>query len=100
MLNSEQIKNIIINEYPRLASEYGVKRIGLFGSFAKGTQNEDSDIDIVAEFRKPVGLKFVEFTDYLEKILGRKVDVLTMAGIRAIRIEKIAKDIEKNIVYV
>lgn len=100
MLNNEKIRNIIKNEYPRLIAEYGVKRIGLFGSFAKGTQNEDSDIDIVAEFSKPIGLKFVEFTEYLEKILGNKVDVLTKAGIKGIRVKKIAKDIERNIVYV
>ena len=61
MLDNEKIKDILKNEYPYLISEYGVKRIGLFGSYAKGVQNEDSDIDIVAEFSKPIGLKFIEF---------------------------------------
>lgn len=100
MHSDKKIKDILKSEYPLLISEYGIKRIGLFGSYAKGTQNEDSDIDIIAEFNKPIGLKFVEFTEYLEKILGKKVDVLTKAGIKGIRIKKIANDIERNIVYV
>ena len=75
-------------------------RIGLFGSFAKGEQTDDSDIDILIEFEKPIGLKFVELTEYLEKVLGRQVDVLTPAGIKGIRIKKIAQEIERGIVYV
>lgn len=37
-----------------------------FGSYAKGVAQEQSDIDLVAEFKKPLGLRFVEFTDYIE----------------------------------
>ncbi len=100
MLTKETVSEILREKYPYLVSKYGVKKIGLFGSYAKGVQNEDSDIDIIAEFDKPIGLKFVEFTEYLEKILGKKIDVLTHAGIKGIRINRIAKDIEENIVYV
>ena len=45
-------------------------------------------------------MRFNKFTEYLEKILGKKTDVLTHAGIKGIRINRIAKDIEENIVYV
>jgi len=100
MLTKEIIAEILREKYPHLMSEYGVKRIGLFGSYAKGLQDEDSDIDIIAEFEKPIGLKFIEFTEYLEKILGKKADVMTPAGIKGIRIKRIAKNIEENIVYV
>jgi hypothetical protein len=57
-------------------------------------------VDVVVEFDRPIGLKFVEFAEYLERLLGRKVDVLTPAGIRGIRIRRVAKDIAENIVYV
>ena len=100
MLTKEIITEILREKYPYLMSEYGVKRIGLFGSYAKGLQDEDSDIDIIAEFEKPIGLKFIEFTEYLEKILGKKADVMTPAGIKGIRIKRIAKNIEENIVYI
>ncbi|MCP4108069.1 MAG: nucleotidyltransferase family protein [Desulfobacteraceae bacterium] len=100
MLTKEKITEILREKYPYLNSEYGVKRIGLFGSYAKGEQTEDSDIDIVAEFERPAGLKFVEFAEYLEKTLGKKTDVLTPEGIKGIITERIAEDIKKNIIYV
>jgi predicted nucleotidyltransferase len=77
-----------------------VKRIGLFGSYAKGVPDELSDIDLVAEFDAPIGLKFVEFTEYLEPLLGTPVDVLTPAGIQGILNPRIARDIQETIIYV
>lgn len=47
----------------------------MFGSFAKGTANEDSDVDMVVEFERPIGFKFVELVDYLEALLDKEVDV-------------------------
>jgi len=72
----------------------------MFGSYAKGKQTEESDIDIVAEFEKPIGFKFVDFAEYLEKILGKKTDVLTPEGVKGITVERISEDIEKSIIYV
>ena len=83
-----------------MVSEYGVKKIGLFGSYAKGTPAKGSDIDILVEFEKPIGLKFIEFAEYLEGLLGTKVDILTPAGIKSIRIDKVAGNITESIVYV
>jgi hypothetical protein len=100
MSTKEKVTNILRERYPYLASKYGVKRIGLFGSYAQGTPNEESDVDIVVEFERPIGFRFIEFSEYLESVLGRKVDVLTHAGIQGIRIPRIAEDIEESIVYV
>jgi len=100
MLTREKIITVLRETYPYLASEYGVKRIGLFGSYAKDVPTEKSDVDIVVEFDRPIGFRFVEFTEYLESLLGKRVDVLTPAGIQGIRIERIAKSIEESIVYV
>lgn len=100
MLTQKEIKDLLRERYPYLASEFGVKRIGMFGSYVKDVPRESSDIDIVVEFKRPIGFKFVEFAEYLENLLGKKVDVLTPAGIQGIRIPHIAKDIEESIVYV
>ncbi|MBF0288287.1 MAG: nucleotidyltransferase family protein [SAR324 cluster bacterium] len=83
-----------------LSSEYGLKRIGLFGSYARGTQTEESDIDLVAEFEKPIGLKFMDFTEFLEQLLGKKTDVLTPEGIKGIRNPSIAEKIQETVIYV
>ncbi len=100
MRTKNEIVQILKEKYPFFKVEYGVKRIGLFGSYAKNNQTENSDIDIIVEFDRPIGFRFVEFSEYLENLLGRKVDVLTPAGIRGIRIERIAKSIEVSIEYV
>ena len=99
-MTRKKVIKILKKEFPHLVSEYGVKKIALFGSYAKGMQTGDSDIDILVEFEKPIGLKFVEFGEYLEKLLGVKTDILTPAGIEGIRIKKIADDIRKSVVYV
>ena len=100
MLDREKITEILREKLPYLVSEYGIRRIGLFGSYAKGKQTENSDVDIVAEFERPIGLRFVEFAEYLEKILGKKTDVLTPEGVKGITVRRIAGDIEKSIIYV
>ena len=100
MLTREKVTEILREKYPYLVSEYGVKRIGLFGSFAKDLSTEASDVDIVVEFEYPIGFKFIEFTEYLESLFGRDVDVLTHAGIQGIRVDRIARSIEESIVYV
>ncbi len=100
MLTKDEIMKTLKKELPYLRDIFGVKRIGLFGSSAKGIQREDSDVDLVVEFEKPIGLKFMELSEHIEDILGRKVDILTPAGIKSIRIKKVAEDIKKSIVYV
>lgn len=99
-MTTEQVTDILRQQLPYLSSEYGVTRLGIFGSYAKGTQHERSDIDLVAEFETPLGLKFIELTDYLEQLLQAPVDVLTLAGIQAIRNPKVAENIRESIVYV
>lgn len=100
IMTREKVINVLRKELPYLLSKYGVKRIGLFGSYAKGASSEASDIDILVEFQKPIGLKFIELAEYLERLLGTKVDILTPTGIEAIRVEKVARDITESIVYV
>ncbi len=100
MLTKEKILEVLQGEFPFLATEFGISKIGLFGSFAKGQPTETSDVDILVEFERPVGFRFIDFAEYLENLLGRKVEVLTPAGIQGIRINRIAKDIAESIVYV
>jgi len=59
-----------------LRDEYYVSRIGVFGSFARGEAKENSDVDILVEFSKAVGLfHFIDLQDRLSEIIGRKVDL-------------------------
>ena len=100
MLTLQQVTDILRQQLPYLSAEYGITRLGIFGSYAKGVVREQSDIDLVAEFKTPLGLRFVEFTDYLEQLFHAPVDVLTPAGIQAIRNTNVARAIQESIVYV
>ena len=93
------ILELIRDKYPYLSQEFGVEKIGVFGSASKGEAKEESDIDIVVRFREPIGFKFIELAEYLENLIHRKVDVLTEAGIDNIRNKEIIEDIKRNIVY-
>jgi predicted nucleotidyltransferase len=100
MLSTEKVVELLQEKQAYLAAEFGVSKIGLFGSYAKGQSNDASDIDLFVEFERPIGFRFIELVDYLENLLGQKVDVLTSAGIQNIRIERIARSISQSIVYV
>ena len=100
MLTKDRIVELLREQHTYLAHEFGVGKIGLFGSFAKGLSSDSSDIDLVVEFESPIGLRFMELADYLESLFGRRVDILTPTGIQAIRQKTIAKSISESIVYV
>ena len=104
ILTREQVISILKKELPRLKEEYGVEKIVLYGSFAKGTQRKKSDIDILVDIRKSIGLEFVSLADLLEDKLGRKVDIATLAHYKRSlgnqRYKHIAEDIRKSMIYV
>lgn len=80
-----------------LREKYNVRELGVFGSVARGDNTSASDVDILVEFSKPIGLfEFVQLEDYLSKILGTKVDLVTKKALKS----AIAEDILKEVVYV
>jgi predicted nucleotidyltransferase len=100
MTGKQNIIQVIRESYPYLSSEFGVKRVGLFGSYARDIEGENSDIDIIVEFERSIGFKFNELSEFLEKLFGRKVDIMTQEGLKNIRIKEIAEDIKGSIIYV
>ncbi|MEW6620149.1 MAG: nucleotidyltransferase family protein [bacterium] len=84
-MDKKEVTHLIRKYYNVLATEYGVSKIGIFGSVVTGTLTKDSDLDIVVEFKQPIGFKFIRFVEYLENLFGKKVDVLTKEGIKNIR---------------
>ncbi len=103
-LSREQVISLLKREMSSLKDKYGVEKIVLFGSYAKGTQRSKSDVDLLVSLRKPLGLEFVSLADHLEEILGRKVDVATFDHFKESfhnpRYKPIAEDIRKSMIYV
>jgi len=83
MLTREDIITRLREIKPALQKEYSVKNIGLFGSFSDETSSIDSDIDLLVEFEKPVGWKYFSLEIYLEKIFGRKIDLVTRNSLKS-----------------
>ena len=96
-MNLEEIEKILAEHKEELYQKYKIKEIGIFGSFVRGEEDKESDVDIVVEFEEVPGLiKFIEIEEYLSKLLGRKVDLVRKPAIR----EELKDKILKEVVYV
>lgn len=96
MKTLKEIKKILIQHKKELADRYKVKEIGIFGSYVRGEGKDKSDLDILVEFNGPIGLKFIELAEFLENILGVKIDLVSKGAIKPNR----WKYIEEELVYV
>ena len=80
-----EIKQLLEEQKEYLAAEYGVTIVGVFGSYVRGEQRRDSDVDILIELERPprislIGL--VELEHYLSDVLGMKVDLAIKKNLR------------------
>jgi predicted nucleotidyltransferase len=83
----------ILAEHREELKGFGVKSLALFGSAARGETRPGSDIDVLVDFERPVGLfEFVRLKLYLEKLLGRRVDLVTLDAIRPAMRERILRE--------
>jgi hypothetical protein len=100
MSQKDEIIRKLRGSFDFLSTEFSIRRIAIFGSAARDVLTPESDIDIVVEFNSPIGFGFNRLVEYLENLLGSKVDVVTKDGIQNIRIKEVAEDIERNLIYV
>ena len=97
MVNTPQeIETRIRSIKPFLKKEFGIETIGYFGSFSNGTYGKDSDIDLLISYSKELGWNFFDIKEYLESILGRKVDLVTERSIK----KRWKKDILNQVKFV
>jgi len=97
MSQLESIKNLLVKLKPELIEKYSISSIGLFGSIVREDFSPSkSDIDIIVDFSKPIGIQFIDLADYLEEKINRKVDLVSKNGIKP----RYYQAIESDIVYV
>jgi hypothetical protein len=78
-----EIKKILSAHKLEFREKYGVKEIGIFGSFAREENKKNSDIDILIELGKPMGFfKFIRLERRLSELLGAKVDLVTKNALK------------------
>lgn len=81
-MTGKNIEKILKSQKQLLKEKFQVKKIGVFGSFARGEESKDSDIDILVEFYGPIGWEFFDLRDYLKDILRREVDLVTKKALK------------------
>lgn len=96
MKTLEEVQTILSENKQGLKEKFKVERIGIFGSYVRNEQREDSDVDILVEFGEPVGLEFVHLAELLESILEMKVDLVSRGAIKSNR----WKYVEQDLIYV
>ena len=93
-LLQKDILKLLKSERDFLKKEFGVINIGLFGSFAKGSQQADSDIDFLVEFEEPRFDYFAGLLIYLENKFDRKIELVRKSSNFNCRLtERIANDV-------
>jgi hypothetical protein len=94
ILSKNEIKMKLVSQ-TELFNSYHISRIGLFGSFAHGTNNEESDIDLLIDFKEPVDLfAYVNLKDKLSQTMHQKVDLVTVSGLKPALRNKILSEVE------
>lgn len=82
MKSEKDVKEILKENKEILHDKFKVERIGIFGSYARGDESKGSDVDVLVEFYEPVGWEFLDLKEFLEDILGKKVDLVTVKALK------------------
>ena len=93
MATLQSIRKILQLHKSRLISTYGLKNIAIFGSYSRNQQNDASDLDILVEFSRPVGIEFIDLAEELEVLLNIKVDLVSRSGVRPEYFQQIESDL-------
>jgi predicted nucleotidyltransferase len=96
MKTIEDIRDTLSENRENLEARYNIKSIGVFGSYARGTQRKRSDVDVLVEFRRTVDFfEFLRLEEYLKELLGVKVDLVSKGALKPY----IGKSILEEVVY-
>jgi predicted nucleotidyltransferase len=96
MKTLDQLKKLLAEYKPELMERYHVKKLGIFGSYARGEEALSSDLDVMVDFDKPIGLDFVTLAEELESLLGVNVDLVSTNAIKP----RMMEAIKEELVYV
>ncbi len=97
MKDLNDAKKILRKYKDTIVMNYQVKDIGIFGSYVRGEQKKESDLDILIDFSQPVSFfTFLDLEEYLRNKLGVKVDLVTKKALKP----AIGQQILKEVLYI
>jgi predicted nucleotidyltransferase len=87
------ILSVLRRERARLFTKYGLKSMAVFGSATRDDFRPDSDVDIMIEVERPIGMQFFDLEQDLERIVARKVDLVMRKAVKPHYMEYIEPDL-------
>ena len=81
-LTIEDIQKLLRQHLSELRRDFGVRRLAIFGSYARHEATASSDVDILVEFNRPIGWEIVDLHAHLEDLLGVKIDIVTPGALK------------------
>ena len=93
MRTTQDVLDLLRAARPQLAKEFGITRLALFGSYARGDQREDSDVDVLVEVDPSIGIRFVDLAECIETLLGVRSDVVSRRAIAPRHWARIERDL-------
>jgi predicted nucleotidyltransferase len=82
-MNRDAILHHLRDHRAEIGERFAVERLGLFGSAARNELTEDSDVDVLVAFRSPPSYSaYLGLKRYLERLVGRRVDLVTETGLK------------------
>ena len=83
MKTLNEIKQILSERKSWLCETYQITELGIFGSYARGEQTQDSDVDVLIDYEKaPTLFELVNLRDFLRDLIGLPVDIVTKKGLK------------------
>lgn len=90
----DAIKDILTKNKPYLFSKYSLSSIGVFGSVLTDSFEHEDAVEIIVDFKKPIGIEIIDLEDELGKLLQYKVDLVTKNGIEKSYYNMFRKEIQ------
>lgn len=96
VLTHDDIKKYLKQNKHYMQEHFKVKEIGIFGSYVHGIESDESDVDILVEFYEDIGWEFIDFKEYLENLLGKHVDLVTINALK----KQFKNEILEEVMYI
>ena len=93
MKTKEEIINLLSQQKHEYAEKYKVRSMAIFGSYARGDQGDNSDIDIIVDVDPSIGLEFVTLAESIERLVGQRVELVSLRALKPRQLEYIQPEL-------
>ncbi|MDP2182171.1 MAG: nucleotidyltransferase family protein [Actinomycetota bacterium] len=94
MTNTDDMIRAIRQNAGNIRNEFGVARLGVFGSRVRGDATADSDLDVLVEFERPTFRNYMGLKHFLEQLLGVTVDLVSAPALKPLLKEHVMREVK------